>query len=141
MRKKRSWITMAVLAAALAFAVPAPVKAETKSWEFEATFPTSSFKSIKSASKKDESTYWYLTINKTNNGVANNLTSTNRFGCMVKKGNASASTSHNFGKYVSAYKMTYTVDVAPKNTIQLMGRKDPSSTAAKSLQVSGRFTP
>lgn len=37
--------------------------------------------------------------------------------------------------------MTYTVDVAPKNTIQLMGRKDPSSTAAKSLQVSGRFTP
>lgn len=142
MKKKRLAVTMAVLAVLLAFAVPSSVKAETKPWEFEATFATGSFKAVKTASKKDASTDWYLTINKTNNGVANTLSSTNRFGCMVKKGKTSASTNHDFGKYVTSYKMTYTIDVAPQNSIQLMGRKDPKSTAgATTLKVSGRFTP
>lgn len=141
MKKKRLWLSMLLAATVLSFSVPAPVKAETKAWVFEASFPTSSYKHVITASKKDDEPNWYLTINKTNNGVANTLSTTNRFGCIVKKGTTTASTSHNFGKYVTSYKLGYTLDVAPKNSIELWGRKEPSSTTSGILKVSGRFTP
>lgn len=137
-KKVKKWMVL-MLAVMLSAVVTVPVKSERKSWEFNKA-ANRSFTNLASGSKADEEVNWYVTLNKTK---YTNISGTNRFQCKVLDGKTGgdASVLVTISSYAKRKATIYTLDVYPKYTSKLVGRKDPKSTTKGNLVLWGYFTP
>ena len=138
MKKKMYKLVSSIFVLIMAISVTVPARAGKVSWEFNQA-ASGVYTKLASGNKADEEPNWYITLNKTK---YTNISSANVFECKVfnSSGNA-ASTAHKITSYVSGWSASYTLDVAPKFSSTLKGKKATTSTASGNLVLWGYFTP
>ncbi len=112
--------------------------------DFEFEFKNLHNQQTGSYGKSDNDQKWYISLDTVNSrtGRANNMSSTNIFGCKMHRNyNDTVDTYHTFSNYVSAYPIGYSSTVYKNDVMHMVAKKDSNSTSSAYLNISGRFAP